>query len=193
MIILILFSTFSLFYILYSFIDEIYNIAININYVITNRNEILQKIQNTPNDRKWLYIKIFFKGTYLTVKNRLLMFYLNMIAIYTIITDKYQKYKIIGAIDGYGRDISLPVKAYFAYIDLPTTQSLEQYLSYYETVILYVLIDNKPVQMSIDLQNRKIITSTIEDGKIKTHTRSLIGGLITFDEEDEEEIDELSE
>lgn len=156
-----------------------------INHIITNRSAIIQAIRETPYDRQWLYAKIFFKGMYLTTKNRVLMFYLYMVGVYNSasqIGSTENKYKIIGAIDIYGRDISLPVKAYFNYIDLPTTQSLEQYLGYDETIILFMCIDGKPTQLSIDLENRRIIEQD----------RSLIGGLITFDDEDEE-IAELSE
>jgi len=93
------------------------------------------------------------------------------------------KYKIIGAIDTHGRDISWIVKEYFKYINMPTTQSLELFLGCPETVVLFMSVNGKPMQLTIDLENRKIIEQN----------RSLIGGLITFDDEDEEEIEDLSE
>lgn len=153
---------------------------------------IIGLIRHTPWSRQKLYIKIFTKGLYLTIKNRILNLYLKCIAIFEIFLRLYNlknknnttnaKYKIIGAINEDGDDISWLVKEYFRCVDMPTTQSLEQYLLYNEMVILFLCVDNKPQQLTIDLLNRRIVEQN----------RSLIGGLITFDDE-EEEIAELSE
>jgi len=142
-------------------------------------------------DTQKLYIKIFLKGLYLTTKNRILNMYLTSITSINLIMNIYNikrenndiKYKIIGAIDTHGRDISWIVKEYFKYINMPTTQSLELFLGCPETVVLFMSVNGKPMQLTIDLENRKIIEQN----------RSLIGGLITFDDEDEEEIEDLSE